>query len=66
MASLAAHSMPLPLFIRLLMMCLLLLFLYLPLNIYFFYENLNVTWLSYDWYVSPPFVIPEIGTVCDV
>jgi pheromone a factor receptor len=30
-------------------MSLTLLFLYTPVSVYFFYVNLDITWLSYDW-----------------
>ena len=36
-------------FLRLFFMSFTLVLLYTPVNIYFFYTNLNIEWLSYDW-----------------
>lgn len=38
-------------FLRLFFMSSTLILLYTPVTIYFFYVNLNVEWLSYDWYI---------------
>ncbi|KAI9746626.1 MAG: a-factor receptor [Claussenomyces sp. TS43310] len=36
-------------FLRLFIMSSSLLLVYTPVNIYFFYVNVNITWISYDW-----------------
>lgn len=50
-------------------MSLLLIILYLPLAIFFFYTNLNITWIPYNWalvhdprYFSHILYLPPLGT----